>query len=258
MLSLVDSHCHIYMIEDDAGDVILRAKHSGVDILLNVCVEIDKLDSVLQETWREGVYASVGQHPLSSKEGGAKLTDKIVELVKSNDKLIAIGETGLDYYRNDDVSFWKLQRESFESHAEAAVITGLPLIIHSRKADVDTLDVLKKYNGKVKFIMHCFGGDAEFAGKCLDLGGYISFSGILTFKNALDSHIACQFVPLDRMLIETDSPYLAPVPHRGKRNEPSYVKFVAEQVAQIKEISLSEVARITTSNFAALTGIDTN
>jgi TatD DNase family protein len=248
---ITDSHCHLGMLEESADSVLQRAHNANVAVFLNVCVDLAAAHEVISFTKHEGVYATVGQHPCSARcDDVGELRDLLLQLVESEDKVVAIGETGLDYYKGYSPAP-AVQIASFEAHIEAAMAADVPVVVHSRSADVDTLGVLQKYKG-VRFVMHCFGGDVALARKYLDLGGYISFSGTVTFKNALETHEACRFVPLDRLLIETDAPYLAPEPHRGKKNEPALVRLVAERAAELRGESLNAIARATTGNFEQL------
>lgn len=250
---LIDSHCHLDMLDDAPEQTVARAKAAGVRTMLTVCVELEKAESIVALSKIEGVFASVGQHPNSAHTGREAITKRIISVAKQSKKVIAVGETGLDFYRSYDNPPPEVQIESLEAHIEAALHLDLPLIIHARNAD-KIVDILACYPN-LRFVMHCFGGDVEMARRCLDLGGFISFAGIITFKNAIEARASCEYVPIERMLIETDSPFLAPIPHRGKPNEPAYVRIVAEQVAQIKEITLQEVAMVTTGNFAKLFGV---
>lgn len=249
---LVDSHCHINFPElaADIDGVIARMHSSGVLRALCVCVNLEDLPGVLDLAARhEGIYASVGVHP--DHEGGEEPTvERLCDLAVAT-KVVAIGETGLDYYRQTGDIDW--QRARFRTHIRAAVACGKPLIIHTRSAAEDTLRLMREEGANaIGGVMHCFTESWEVAEQALDLNFHISFSGIVTFKNAAVIKDVARRVPLDRMLIETDSPYLAPAPFRGKRNEPSYVRFVAEEIARLRDISLQEVADRTSANFLAL------
>ncbi|MCU7833952.1 MAG: TatD family hydrolase [gamma proteobacterium symbiont of Taylorina sp.] len=260
-LNFVDSHCHLDMLDlsefsNHMDSVIERAKEHHVKELLSISVDLDSFPRVL-ETARNysDVYASVGLHPCHSPE---KITsvDELVGL-SGDPKVIAIGETGLDYYMNkgsdplNNKFFW--QRERFRTHIRAAIETQKPLIIHTRDARQDTLRVLQEENAhQVGGIMHCFVEDMESAEKALEMGFYISFSGIVTFKNAKEIQAVAKAIPDNRILIETDSPYLAPVPMRGKKNQPAYVSYVAKFLADLRGTSLEQFAEISSKNFYRL------
>jgi TatD DNase family protein len=251
---IVDSHCHLDMLKDyDSTDnIIARASDANVKYLQTICTRLDNFENILSIAKKyDNVFASVGVHPSEVEEVTPAKT--LIELAK-DEKVIGLGETGLDYFYNKDAKHQKIQRESFEQHIVASQENSLPVIIHSRDAEDDMLGILKDGKNHQEFpgLIHCFTASKEIAVKMLDLGMYISISGIVTFKNAAALQEAAKFIPLDRMLIETDSPYLAPVPKRGKTNEPSYTKYVAEFVAELKGISANEVANQTTDNFFKL------
>lgn len=248
---LVDSHCHLNFpdFKDDLDGVIQRAREAGVGVMQTICTEIEEFDEVRGIAERyEGVYCSIGVHPNDS--GKSKIVPAEELMVHcSHEKVIGIGETGLDYhYEKADRA---TQKTSFLEHIKAGQATGLPVIIHTRDADDDTASILKLEKSKANFngLLHCFTSSKQLANKAVEMGFYISLSGIITFKNAVAIRDAIADVPLDRLLIETDSPYLAPIPHRGKRNEPSFVMFVNKMLADIKNISEEECASITTKNF---------
>lgn len=251
---LVDSHCHIDFpdFEKDLSDVLKRAAQSGVAYLLCVSVDVRKLERI-KELTRENdhIFASVGIHPNLEQQGEAEL--KVADLVEKcrDSTVVAVGETGLDYYRNDTDSDW--QRQRFRTHIQAAKSTNLPLIVHTRNAREDTIGILKEEGaGECGGVMHCFTEDWEMARQALDLGFYISFSGIVTFKSAAELQGVARRVPLDRLLVETDAPYLAPMPMRGKRNEPAFVRYTAEFLSDIRGELPDEFARETTGNFFRL------
>lgn len=248
---IVDSHCHLDMLKDyDSTDnIVTRAKEADVQYLQTICTRLDNFKNILSIAKKyDSVFASVGVHPSEVKE--VTPAKKLVELA-NHEKVIGLGETGLDYFYNKDAEHQEIQRESFEQHIIASQENNLPIIVHTRDAEDDTLNIIKECKKIQDFpgLIHCFTASKEFATKMLDLGMYISISGIVTFKNAIDLQEAAKFIPLDRMLVETDSPYLAPVPKRGKTNEPSYTKYVAEFVAQLKGLDVEEVAEQTTNNF---------
>lgn len=245
---MIDSHCHLNRLED-VNAALRFAKTQGVSHMLCVSVVLEDLPEILAIAQaHEGVYASVGLHPTE-----AVSTEPSVEgLVKlaSDPLVIAIGETGLDYYRCEGDMTW--QQERFKTHINAARAVGKPLIVHTREAREDTIRILREEANGVQGVMHCFTETWEMAQQAMDLGFYISFSGIVTFKNALELQEVAKRVPMDRMLIETDAPYLAPVPYRGKPNEPGYVRYVAEAIAALRGIPFEEVVAQTTDNFRRL------
>lgn len=249
---LVDSHCHLDFPELAANipQVLGRMKEYGVGWTLCAGVTLERLPAVLElAAAHDNIFAAVGVHP--DNEGGAEPDEDRLVSLAADPKVIAIGETGLDYYRLEGDLEW--QRERFRTHIRAGRRARKPLIIHSRSAAADTLRVLREEKAEeVGGVFHCFTENAEVARQALDLGFMISMSGILTFKNAAELKEVAKLVPLDRLLVETDSPYLAPVPHRGKTNEPAYVRHVAEEVARLKNVSFEQVAAATTDNFFRL------
>lgn len=249
---LVDSHCHLDFPELAARtpQVLERMKENGVGWALCAGVTLERLPAVLDIVRAHAnLFAAVGVHP--DNEGGAEPdVDQLVSLA-DDPKVVAIGETGLDYYRLEGDLEW--QRQRFRVHIAAARRTGKPLIIHTRSAAADTLRLLREEKAEeVGGVFHCFTEDMEVARQALDLGFLISMSGILTFKNAAVLKEVATTVPLDRLLVETDSPYLAPVPYRGKTNEPGFVRYVAEEVARLKGMTYEAVAAATTDNFFRL------
>ena len=252
---LVDSHCHLDRLDLSQRDgglekVIADARDRGVSHLLTVAVDLDSSKSLLDITAKyPNVYSSVGAHPLQDKNPPIPSVEDIVSLAGAT-KVVAVGETGLDNHYGADSYEW--QRESFINHLIAAQDVRKPVIIHTREARKETMDLLNNYSLERAGVMHCFTETWEMAKAALDLGFYISFSGIVTFKNAEDLRQVVAKVPLDRLLIETDSPWLAPVPYRGKQNEPQYVYEVAQCVADIKKIDLASLAQATTDNFFQL------
>jgi TatD DNase family protein len=255
MTSLVDSHCHLDFPElaDKLDDVLALMRDNDVRHALCVSVTLEAFPGVLRiaET-HPHIYASVGVHP-DSTDVHDPTTDELVALAR-HDKIVAIGETGLDYYRLQGDLEW--QRDRFRTHIRAARASQKPLIIHTRSAAEDTVRVMREEGADgAGGVMHCFTESWEVARAALDLGFYISFSGIVTFKNARSLHEVAQKVPLDRMLVETDSPYLAPVPYRGRTNQPGYVKHTAEEIARLRNIPFDDVARHTTDNFFRLFNI---
>jgi TatD DNase family protein len=253
-IQLVDSHCHLPLIDRQEGglDTILsNAKEAGIGHMLCVSIDLESFPEIKEIASRyDHIYASVGVHPNS----GIKTEPSVEELVRlaSNDSdIVAIGETGLDYFRSTGDLKW--QHDRFITHIEAAIEVQKPLIIHTRDAGNDTINIMRNENAdKCSGVMHCFVDDYDIAKKALDLGFYISFSGIVTFKNARQVQDVAKRIPLDRLLVETDSPYLAPVPFRGKTNQPAYVKNVAEYIADLRGIALNDLINASTSNFFEL------
>ncbi len=253
---LVDSHCHIPLIEMEGGAdaVIGAAREAGVGHMLCVSIDLESYPAIkyLADTHAD-ISASVGVHPNSDSE--IKLSEKILLELADDTDVIAIGETGLDYYRSQGDLDW--QRERFRIHIRAAKQIGKPLIIHSREAKADVIEILAQEGADaIGGIMHCFVDDLETAKQAIDLNFYISFSGIVTFRNAKDLQDVARELPLDRLLVETDAPYLAPVPYRGKLNQPAYVRHVAEKIAELKDIEVPEVVSATTQNFARLFSLE--
>jgi TatD DNase family protein len=251
-MQIIDSHCHINFPElgEDIEGVLRRMEENNVAKALCVSVQLEKLDEILGLAAKyPNIYASVGVHP-DNENCEEPTTEQLVTL-SNHPKVVAIGETGLDYFRTKGDTEW--QRKRFRVHIDAAKRTHKPLIIHTREAGNDTLDILREQGrGEVKGVMHCFTETLPFALASIELGFLISFSGILTFKNAEDIRTVAKAIPLESVMVETDSPYLAPMPHRGKTNEPSYVRFVLEELARVKEVSVDVVAQKTTENFHKL------
>jgi TatD DNase family protein len=255
----VDSHCHLAFPDfaDRVPELRAAMRAARVDAALVICTTLEEFPAVhaLAQAHPE-LWATVGVHP--DNEGVREPSTEDLVALSRDPRVIAIGETGLDYYRLngrgiDDMAW---QRERFRAHIRAAAETGLPMVIHTRSASDDTLSILRDEGaGRVRGVFHCFTETEAVARGALELGFHVSFSGILTFRNAQALRDVARMVPMDRLLIETDSPYLAPVPHRGKTNQPAYVVHVAQQVADIKGIALDDVARQTTRNFEALFGV---
>lgn len=249
---LVDSHCHINFPElANNMDAVRQAMlDHQVGHALCVSVTLNKFPEVLaMAEAHSNIYASVGVHPDYEDEDAFTVED-LVRLAQ-HPKVIAIGETGLDYFRLTGDLEW--QRERFRTHIRAAIKAEKPLIIHTRAAAEDTIRIMREENAQlVGGVMHCFTESLEIALQAIELGFYISFSGIVTFKNAVALKEVAKIIPLDRVLVETDSPYLAPIPFRGKINQPAYVKYVAEEVARLRGIPVEEVATATTKNFFEL------
>lgn len=251
---LIDSHCHIdFYTPDKQLEIIQNAKSEGVNYMLNVGSSRSSFDNILGIVAKyENVFGAIGQHPDEAETNGVISQEDLLKYISKNKKIIAIGETGLDYSKegyNKDI-----QIENFLNHINVSVKTGLPIIIHNRDSNSDMCDILKSEMKRHKFkaIIHCFTGDSKMAGEMLELGFYISASGIITFKNAFDLRETFKTIPNDRLLVETDSPYLAPVPYRGRENQPAFVVQVAKQLSEIKEMDFSEIANITSNNFKQL------
>lgn len=251
----IDSHCHLDRIDltpydNDIAKAIVAANDRGVDRMLCVGIDMENAEAVIEiARSNAGVYASVGVHPMDVKDQLADMA--VLERLASADEVVAIGETGLDYYYSKEAA--ELQQQSFSEHLGLSAKLKKPLIVHTRDAREDTIQIIKaEGDTSVGGVLHCFTESWEMAKQALDLNYYISFSGIVTFKNAGELREVAKQVPLDRMLIETDSPYLAPVPYRGKKNEPKYVVEVAQCIAELRDLSVEEVARQTTENFERL------
>jgi len=248
----IDSHCHINFPElsDNIKSILENMDANKITHALCVSVTLDDFPGVLQLAEQyDNIFGSVGVHP-DYEDIKEPSVDQLVSLSKHSN-VVAIGETGLDYFRLKGDLSW--QRERFRVHIRSAIKSGLPLIIHTRNAQDDTINIMKDEGADIAGgVMHCFTESYDMAKKAIDQNFYISFSGIITFKNAQDLRDIVKKVPIDRILIETDSPYLAPVPNRGKTNEPSNVLFVAEKIAEIKNLSIEEVAFTTTENFKKL------
>jgi TatD DNase family protein len=250
---MIDSHCHLdhEPLLSDLQNVIKRSKDVGIKKLLTISTSyesFDRIKKIIQED--EMIYGTIGIHPHEATNN--KITSGIiVKNFTDNPKIIGIGETGLDfYYENSDKND---QITSFKEHIDASIKTNSPLIIHSREAENETFNILNEYKNKnLKILMHCFTGSKDFAKKLLTLNTFFSASGIITFKNSLELQETFKILPLDKILIETDSPFLAPVPNRGKKNEPSFIDYTAQKLADIKNISKSDLVNFTTENFNKL------
>lgn len=252
---LIDTHTHIDMkdFDLDLPEVIKRANECGVKRIVIPSVDRTSFEHVIKiANAYEGVFCALGIHPTEFDEIKESDFEKIKELSK-NKKVVAIGECGLDYYW--DKSRAEEQKDLFSRQIELAKQLKKPLLVHDRDAHKDCFDLLtQNINGEVDVIMHCFSGSVEFAKECVKKGFYIALGGVVTFKNAKKAHEVAKAVPLDKLLLETDAPYLTPVPFRGKRNEPAYVKFAAEEIAKIRGISFEEVASATSANAERIFG----
>ncbi len=253
---MIDSHCHLdhEPLSTNLDEVLKRSKNIGIEKLLTICTSFQSFQKILKIIKKdEMIYGTFGIHPHETIQDIAK-KDQIIENINKDKKIIGIGETGLDfYYNNSDKTS---QIRSFEEHVKASIDMNIPLIVHSRNAENETYEIFKNFNDKkLKILMHCFTGSKKFSEKLLDFNSYFSASGIITFKNSKDLQETFKTLPLERLLIETDSPFLAPVPNRGKKNEPSFLKFTAEKLAQLKDMSNKELIDKTTQNFNNLFSI---
>ena len=250
---MIDSHCHLDQapLEENIKEVVLRSKEIGIEKLLTISTTTESFQKILRlVNYDPIIYGTFGIHPHESdKELLSK--DDIVKNFLNNDKIIGIGETGLDFYYNHSIK--QKQLSSFKNHIDASIELKAPLIVHSRNAEEETYNLLNEYKEQnIKILMHCFTGSDVFAKKLLKFNTYFSASGIITFKNSLDLQNTFKKIPLERLLIETDSPFLSPEPMRGKKNEPSYLKYTLEKLAKLKGIDVDNLEKITTNNFNKL------
>ncbi len=250
---MIDSHCHLdhEPLFNNLEEVIKRSKNVGIKKILTICTTFKSFDNIIDIVKKDKIiYGTFGIHP---HETSSNIVTKkqIKENINKNDKIIGIGETGLDFYYNN--SDKKSQIRSFEEHITASIEMNIPLIVHSRNAEDETYDLLNNFNDeKLKILMHCFTGSKKFAEKLLKLNSLFSASGIITFKNSIELQETFKLLPIENLLIETDSPFLTPVPNRGKKNEPSFIKFTAEKLAKLKNVSYEELIDKTSSNFDKL------
>lgn len=234
---LIDTHVHLDMLT--AFDI------SGVGKVVVPSVEYKTMDKVIKLTEYKNVYSMIGIYPTEAKTYNQEVENKMIEYAQ-NAKVVAVGEIGLDYYW--DKSFVDLQKEIFIKQIALANRLNLPIVVHDRDAHKDTFDILKQYNKSSKVLLHCFSGSVEFMRECVNEGWYIALGGVVTFKNAIKAKDVAKAVPLEKLVLETDSPYLTPVPYRGKENKPAYVRFVAEEIANLRNMSVDEITDITTRN----------
>ena len=251
---LVDSHCHLDfdVFDEDRPETVRRAREAGVGTMVTICTRVSRFADILAVAGSDDdIWCSVGVHPHQAEEEAPLALDDLLDRAR-HAKVVGIGETGLDYYY--DNSPRDVQQASFRTHIAAARETGLPLIVHTRDADADMANILEEEAGKGAFagVLHCFSSGRELAERALAIGFYVSFSGILTFRNAEGLREIARDVPLERILVETDAPFLAPVPNRGKRNEPSFVTHTAAKLAEIKGLAPEALAEASTANFFAL------
>ena len=250
---MIDSHCHLdhEPLYENLSNVIRRSKEMGITKLLTICTTLDSFENIKNIVKKDVmIYGTYGIHPHETK---TNQVDKktIIKCVNENKKIIGIGETGLDFFYNhsDKIS----QIDSFKAHIEASIQLSKPIIIHSRDAEKETFEILSSYkNEDLKILMHCFTGSLEFSKKLQTLGAFFSASGIITFKNSIEIQNTFKTIPYEKLLIETDSPFLAPIPMRGKKNEPSYIKYTLDQLSLLKKTTVKDMSKITTDNFNKL------
>mgnify|MGYP001314220605 CR=1 FL=1 len=247
---MIDSHCHLdhEPLFKNIKEVIDRSKKIGINKLLTICTTIKSFENILQLINLDNIiYGTFGIHPHESEKDVIN-KQKIISSIKKHKKIVGVGETGLDFFYNH--SNYDKQISSFKVHIEASIETNLPLIVHSRDAENETYKILESYkNHNPKILMHCFTGTKEFSDKLLSLNAYFSASGIITFKNSHELQETFKIIPNEKLLVETDSPFLSPVPMRGKENEPSYIIYTLKKLAELKNISEEEIVNITTNNF---------
>jgi len=247
---MIDSHCHLdhEPLFENINDIINRSKDIGINKLLTISTTVESFEKIKELVHKDPmIFGTFGIHP---HETETNIVNKqtIIKNIKENKKIIGIGETGLDFFYNH--SNKKKQIDSFKEHIEASITLKKPIIIHSRNAEKQTFEILNSYkNSQLKILMHCFTGSLEFSKKLHSIGAFFSASGIITFKNSIELQDTFKTIPLEKLLIETDSPYLAPIPMRGKKNEPSFIKYTAEKLALIKNTTLKQMVDLTTNNF---------
>ena len=250
---MIDSHCHLdhQPLLSNIDDVIKRSKQEGIEKLLTICTTSKSFNQIIKLIKHDQIiFGTFGIHPHEASQDKV-LKDEIIKNFNKNEKIIGIGETGLDFFYNNSDKLSQI--ESFKEHIEAAIHLDCPLIVHSRNAEKETYEILNEYKDeKPKILMHCFTGSTTFASKLFELNCFFSASGIITFKNSLELQETFRIIPIDKLLIETDSPYLAPVPNRGKKNEPSFIRFTAKKLAEIKSLHVSQIIENTTNNFNKL------
>ena len=248
---MIDSHCHLdhEPLLENLDQVIKRSKNVGITKLLTICTTLDSFTQIKNIVKKDPIiYGTFGIHPHET-EGSINVNkDFIIKEVSLNDRIIGIGETGLDFFYNH--SNKERQIDSFKAHIEASIELNKPIIIHSRNAETETYEILKSYKTEnLKILMHCFTGSANFAKQLLELNAFFSASGIITFKNSIDLQETFKNLPLEKLLVETDSPFLAPIPMRGKKNEPSFIKYTISKLSELKNTTDKEIIKITTDNF---------
>ena len=247
---MIDSHCHLdhEPLFDNIDEIIKRSKEIGIFKLLTICTTLNSFEKIKKLVKIDPmIFGSFGIHPHETEKDIIN-KDYIINTIKNNDKIIGIGESGLDFFYNH--SNKKRQIESFKEHIEASIILRKPIIVHSRNAEDETFEILNSFKcNELQILMHCFTGSTDFSKKLLTLDAFFSASGIITFNNSIELQNTFKTIPLDKLLIETDSPYLAPIPMRGKKNEPSFIKHTAEKLSLLKEKTFNEIKDITTKNF---------
>jgi len=250
---MIDSHCHLdhEPLFSDLDNVIKRSKDIGIKKILTICTTLNSYKKIIEIVEKdEIIYGTFGIHPHETSDN--PVTSELIKSnINNNKKIIGIGETGLDFYYNNSKK--EDQIISFKEHIKASIDLNIPLIVHSRNSEVETFQILNDYKKEnLKILMHCFTGSKKFSDKLLNLNAYFSASGIITFKNSIDIQETFKLIPLDKLLIETDSPFLSPIPNRGKKNEPSFIKYTAEKLAILKDISIDDLIKITSLNFNKL------
>ena len=247
---MIDSHCHLdhEPLFNNIDSILLKSKEIGIEKLLTICTTLDSFSKIKSLVKKDSIiYGTYGIHPHETEKDIVDYKT-IVKNIKDNEKIIGIGETGLDFFYNH--SDKERQVESFIEHIKAAITLNKPIIVHSRNAENETFDILNSYkNDDLKILMHCFTGSYDFSKKLLNLNAYFSASGIITFKNSLDLQDTFKSIPLNKLLIETDSPFLAPIPMRGKKNEPSFIRFTLDKLATLKNLTPEKLDSVTTDNF---------
>ena len=250
---MIDSHCHLdnEPLHKNLSDVIIRSKNVGITKLLTICTTFESFENIKTIVKKDQmIYGTYGIHPHETTDNQVD-KQTIIRSVNENEKIIGIGETGLDFFYNHSAR--DKQISSFKAHIEASIELDKPIIIHSRDAEKETFEILNSYKNKnLKILMHCFTGSLEFSKKLLTLNAFFSASGIITFKNSTELQNTFKTIPLEKLLIETDSPFLAPIPMRGKKNEPSFIKYTLEKLSILKETSVEKMSKITTDNFNKL------
>ena len=248
---MIDSHCHLdhEPLFENLDQVIKRSKNVGITKLLTICTTLDSFTQIKNIVKKDPIiYGTFGIHPHETEDSINVNKDFIIKEVSLNDKIIGIGETGLDFFYNH--SNKERQIDSFKAHIEASIELNKPIIVHSRNAETETYKILKSYKSEnLKILMHCFTGSANFAKQLLGLNAFFSASGIITFNNSIDLQETFKNLPLEKLLVETDSPFLAPIPMRGKKNEPSFIKYTISKLSELKNITDKEIIKITTNNF---------
>ena len=250
---MIDSHCHLdhEPLAENLSQVILRSKNIGLDKILTISTTTSSFSKIVDiVNFDPMIYGTFGIHPHETNLEFVK-KETIVKNIKSNNKIIGVGETGLDFYYNNSNKVNQIN--SFENHINASIDLNVPIIVHSRNAELETFEILNKYKKEnLKILMHCFTGTSNFAEKLMKFNTYFSASGIITFKNSTDLQKTFKIIPEDKLLIETDSPFLTPIPMRGKKNEPSYIKYTLEKLAELKNLNIKNLDNITTNNFNKL------